>query len=287
MNKSYNNIEITSDELAGLEISDETTESQASVNESAETQPTETAESSEVTEEVNETVSEPQGIEIDGEVYDQNTVMEWMKDSQNKTEWSKSNTQKAQDVAKWNKLVEKINGDDEFREHIKDYFFDDNSEADKLGLNGKFPDLEVEPQAEAPNELEQRLEALEEIESERLLDNRVDTLDTQLTALEEANPTILNDEGVKDFLQFTEDNAERFTVDGMPSLELAFKEWSYDAMQDQLAHFKKLAENKSRNDGKIVGTSEIGAKESKTPKKYTSFKEVSMDDPDIAKYFNE
>ncbi len=287
MNKSYNNIEITSDELAGLEISDETTESQASVNESAETQPTETEESSEVTEEVNETVSEPQGIEIDGEVYDQNTVMEWMKDSQNKTEWSKSNTQKAQDVAKWNKLVEKINGDDEFREHIKDYFFDDNSEADKLGLNGKFPDLEVEPQAEAPNELEQRLEALEEIESERLLDNRVDTLDTQLTALEEANPTILNDEGVKDFLQFTEDNAERFTVDGMPSLELAFKEWSYDAMQDQLAHFKKLAENKSRNDGKIVGTSEIGAKESKTPKKYTSFKEVSMDDPDIAKYFDE
>ena len=284
MNKSYNNIEITSDELAGLEISDETTESQASVNESAETQPTETEESSE---EVNETVSEPQGIEIDGEVYDQNTVMEWMKDSQNKTEWSKSNTQKAQDVAKWNKLVEKINGDDEFREHIKDYFFDDNSEADKLGLNGKFPDLEVEPQAEAPNELEQRLEALEEIESERLLDNRVDTLDTQLTALEEANPTILNDEGVKDFLQFTEDNAERFTVDGMPSLELAFKEWSYDAMQDQLAHFKKLAENKSRNDGKIVGTSEIGAKESKTPKKYTSFKEVSMDDPDIAKYFDE
>ena len=287
MNKSYNNIEITSDELAGLEISDETTESQASVNESAETQPTETEESSEVTEEVNETVSEPQGIEIDGEVYDQNTVMEWMKDSQNKTEWSKSNTQKAQDVAKWNKLVEKINGDDEFREHIKDYFFDDNSEADKLGLNGKFPDLEVAPQAEAPNELEQRLEALEEIESERLLDNRVDTLDTQLTALEEANPTILNDEGVKDFLQFTEDNAERFTVDGMPSLELAFKEWSYDAMQDQLAHFKKLAENKSRNDGKIVGTSEIGAKESKTPKKYTSFKEVSMDDPDIAKYFDE
>jgi hypothetical protein len=284
MNKSYNNIEITPEELASLETTDETTVSEASVDESTEAQPTETEESSE---EVNDTESEPQGIEIDGEVYDQDTIVEWMKDSQNKTEWSKSNTQKAQDVAKWNKLVEKINGDDEFREHIKDYFFDDDSEADKLGLNGKFPDLEVEPQGETPNELEQRLEALEEIESERLLDNRVETLDSQLTALEEANPSILNEEGVKDFLQFTENNAERFTVEGMPSLELAFKEWSYDAMQDQLAHFKKLAENKSRNDGKVIGTSEVGAKESKTPKKYTSFKEVSMEDPDIAKYFNE
>jgi hypothetical protein len=58
-------------------------------------------------------------------------------------------------------------------------------------------------------------------------------------------------------------------------------------MQDQLTHFKKLAENKSRNDGKIIGTSELGAKESKSPKKYSTFKEMSINDPDIAKYFNE
>jgi hypothetical protein len=270
--------------MASLTTPDETTASEASVDESTEAQPTETEETSP---EVIETVSESHGIEIDGENYDVDTIKEWMSDSQNKSEWSKTNTQKAQDLAKWNKLVEKINEDDEFREHVKDYFFDDASQADKLGLNGKFPELGADAPDEELSPVEQRLETLEGIESERVLESRVDTLDSQLTSLEEANPSILNNEGTQAFLQFTEDNAERFTVNGLPNLELAFKEWSFDAMQDQLTHFKKLAENKSRNDGKIIGTSELGAKESKSPKKYSTFKEMSINDPDIAKYFNE
>jgi len=284
MNKAYNNVEITPEEMANLETPDETTASEASVNESTETQPTETEETSN---EVTETESDSQGIEIDGESYDVDTIKEWMSDSQNKSEWSKTNTQKAQDLAKWTKLVEKIDEDDEFREHMKDYFFDDDSMADKLGLNDKFPELGVDAPDEELSPMEQRIEALEGVESERVMETRVDTLNSQLTALEDANPLILNEEGVKDFLTFTEEHAERFTVDGMPSLERAFKEWSYDAINDQLTHFKKLAGNKSRNEGKIVGTSELGAKETKSPKKYTSFKEMSMDDPDIAKYFNE
>lgn len=283
MNKAYNNVEITPEELASLEDTGETTESEAPVEESTEAQPTETEESVET---VNEAVSEPEGFEIDGERYDADTIKEWMKDSQNKTEWSKSNTQKAQDLAKWNKLVEKVNGDDEFKEHLKDFFFDNPEELDKLGLNGTLPDLETEVVETAEeNPLEQRLEALEEIESERLLESRVNDLDAQLTKLEDANPTLLNEEGTKDFLDFTEANAERFTVNGIPNMELAFKEWSYDAKMDELAHYKKLAENKTRNDGKIVGNSEAGAREAKAPKKYSSFKELSAKDPEIAKYF--
>jgi hypothetical protein len=284
MNKSYNNIEVTPEEMASLEETNETTASEALVDESTEAQ---TAETEETSTEVIETESAPQGFEIDGESYDADTIKEWMSDSQNKSEWSKTNTQKAQDLAKWNKLVEKINEDDEFRSHMKDYFFDDESTANSLGLNGTFPDLGDNTPDEEVSPLEGRLEALEEYESERVMDTRVNTLDSQLTELEKAHPSILSDEGTRDFLTFTEDNAERFSVDGMPSLELAFKEWSYDAMNDQLTHFKKLAENKSRNDGKIIGTSELGAKESKSPKKYNSFKEMSINDPDIAKYFNE
>jgi len=284
MNKSYNNIEITSEEMASLEETNETTASEALVDEPTEVQPAETEETST---EVIETESAPQGFEIDGESYDADTIKEWMSDSQNKSEWSKTNTQKAQDLAKWNKLVEKINEDDEFREHMKDYFFEDESTANSLGLNGTFPDLGDNTPNKEVSPLEGRLEALEEYESERVMDTRVNTLDSQLTELENAHPSILSDEGTKDFLTFAEDNAERFSVNGMPSLNLAFKEWSYDAMNDQLTHFKKLAENKSRNDGKIVGTSELGAKESKSPKQYKSFKEMSINDPDIAKYFNE
>jgi len=68
-------------------------------------------------------------------------------------------------------------------------------------------------------------------------------------------------------------------------LDGAFKEWSYDAMQEQLSHYKKLDKNKSRNSGKVVTKAQKGAIDEVKPKKYKSFKEVSMDDPEIAKYF--
>ena len=88
-----------------------------------------------------------------------------------------------------------------------------------------------------------------------------------------------------EFLDFAEEHAERFVQNGIPNLDLAFKEWSYDAIQDQLTHFKQLANNKSRNAGIVINKSEVGAKESKAPKKYTSYKEISVSDPDVAKYF--
>ena len=64
-----------------------------------------------------------------------------------------------------------------------------------------------------------------------------------------------------------------------------FRDWSYDSKMAELDHFKKLEENKNRNSGKVIGKSEMGAKESKTPKQYKTMKDVSIKDPDIAKYF--
>ena len=89
------------------------------------------------------------------------------------------------------------------------------------------------------------------------------------------------------FLTFAEANGERFVVDGLPNLEMAFKEWSYDQMQQELSHYKKLGENSNRNEGKVVNTSQVGAKEVKSPKKVLSWNDATLDNPEIAKYFED
>ena len=55
-------------------------------------------------------------------------------------------------------------------------------------------------------------------------------------------------------------------------------------MQSELAHYKKLGKNNSRNEGKIIGTAQVGAKVVKTSKKH-NWDNMTMDDPEIAKYF--
>jgi len=69
----------------------------------------------------------------------------------------------------------------------------------------------------------------------------------------------------------------------MPDLNSAFKEWSYDAMLQELAHLKKLDENRERNKDAIIETSKVGAKETVAPKKYKSVKDIQFDD--VAHYF--
>ena len=287
MDKSYNKVEISEEELQSLEepptpttesdtnaVVEAKPESEESSNEEVETTPEEVKESEDVKE----------GFEIDGETYDLDTILNWKDDSSNKEKWSKSNTETAQKLSKWNKLAEKINGDEDFREHLKDYFFDNPDEADKL-LGEKLEIFNEEVEKE-PSAMEKRVEALEEVESDRLQELRVDNLDKQMTDLEEQNPDLLNEKTTLEFLKFTDKNSKRFEVDGMPNLTLAFKEWSYDQLKDQLTHYKKLEQNKSRNSGKVVGKSQIGAVEESKPKQYTNMKQISIKDPDIAKYFD-
>ena len=282
MSNKYDEIEIPQEVLSELDNAGLPAEPVEAVETTMSEEPETTTE--EPVEAVSETEVVDDRFEIDGERYEADTIKEWMKDSQNKSEWSKSNTEKAQKLSQWNKLSEKINGDDEFREHIKDFFFDSPEALKALGLDGEMPVAE-ESVDETPSVLESRLEALESVESERVMDSRVEALDSQLTQLEESNPTLLGDGKSGEFLDFAEEHAERFVQNGIPNLDLAFKEWSYDAIQDQLTHFKQLANNKSRNAGIVINKSEVGAKESKAPKKYTSYKEISVSDPDVAKYF--
>jgi len=305
--EDYDNIELTQEEMDGLNdiiISpatktgvDESTDSQAtdkvenavqsaeSVDETEKTTTEEAPIDGETESEVDPAEAGKDGFEIDGERYDREAIMAWREDSTNKESWQKSNTEKAQNLSKWSKLSEKINGDDSFREHIKDFFFDDPEAVKSLGLDGDIdiPAL-IEETAEISPELNQRLQVLEKIEGERIMEHRVDQLDTQLTTLEEKFPQYLEGDKVGAFLEYADKNADRFVDNGLPNLDRAFREYIFAEMQTELAHYKKLGKNSSRNEGKIIGTAQVGAKEVKTAKQYT-FDNITMDDPEIAKYF--
>tara|TARA_R100000700_G_C3177329_1_gene152481 strand:- start:2633 stop:3502 length:870 start_codon:yes stop_codon:yes gene_type:complete len=286
--ENYNNVEITADELSALE-STGTTESQ--VQEPQVEEP-----SSEVNESVGEEQSDVQEfdpedyvIEIDGKDYDLSDIMEWQKDSQNKSDWNKSNTEKAQEIARLGKLANKLKEDDSFRDHLKDYF-DDDKDYKSLNIeswvnsdyaNDVDQNLGQEASQEIPSELEQRLERLEDVDQERFIEQETQGLANHLESLEQKYPDLINEGNVHEFLDFMIDNE-------IGDMEAGFRVWSYDAMSEKMESLSKLDENRQRNTGKVISESEVGAKEVKSPKiKTTDWKEITLDDPDIAKYFNE
>tara|TARA_R110002020_G_scaffold288669_2_gene504147 strand:- start:21559 stop:22461 length:903 start_codon:yes stop_codon:yes gene_type:complete len=293
---AYNDVELSLDEELGLEGIDEQTTM-------SENEPKDETQENSVLEDSNESskpsdegatnleVISSSEFEMDGHIYDRETINQWKNDADNKTQWNKSNTEKSQKIAKVGKFLQRIESDKEFSEHIKDYFYDNPEEYNKLGLDEKLSELvpneEASTEEITENPLEGRLNKLEQAENDRIIDSRVDTMDRQLTQLEERNPNSLGSpEKVDEFLQFAESNSERYRdANGLVNLEAMFKNYSYDTMKDELDHYKKLDDNRSRNSKVKVGTSEIGATETVAPKKYDSWKDVTADDPEISKYF--
>jgi hypothetical protein len=293
-NSNYNDVEIPQemmDALDGKESTNETTVSpeQTTVESSTEANETvvEDKHDDPVHNEVTEEVDRFDGFELEGERFSRDDVISWMQDSANKEAWQKSNTEKAQNLSQWNKLADRINNDDAFRTHIKDFFFENEGEAASLGLDGSLDFPEAPAQPEIPSELEERLNNLEGYEVDRVMEQRVDNLDGTLSNLEQQYPDILGDQDkVWEFLDFADRNAELYVENGMPNLERAFREWSYDSMQERLNHYKKLDNNNNRNTA-IINTSEGGAKEVKADNKVKSWNDVTMDNPEIAKFFND
>ena len=293
---AYNNVEISEEEELALDgIDEQTTQSESEPKD--ETQENSVLEDSEESSEPSdEGATNPEVIsstqfEMDGYIYDRETINQWKKDADNKSQWNKSNTEKSQKIAKVGKFLQRLESDKEFSEHIKDYFYDNPEEYGKLGLNENLS--EIVPTEETPKEqtsetpLEGRLNKLEQAEYNRTIDTRVDSMDNTLPQLENENPNTLGDPNKVDrFLQFAEANSERYRDnDGTVNLREVYKAYSYDTMREELNHYKKLDDNKSKNSKVKVGTSEIGAKETVAPKKFDSWKDVSIDDPEIAKYF--
>lgn len=197
-NEDYNNVELTEEEQAGLDdvILNETTESQ----QSEESEAVQTAEETTTVEPSEEEVTAIEvedsfdGLEIDGKQFNREEILAWRDDSDNKTNWSKSNTEKAQQLSKWHKLADKIQSDDSFRDHLKDYFFDNPEAVKALGLDGDVSLSEVEEEVtpEMPSELEERLNVLEGAENERILNHNTNILSDELDNLTDQYPEYLD-----------------------------------------------------------------------------------------------
>tara|TARA_E500000331_G_scaffold357370_1_gene418870 strand:+ start:214 stop:1101 length:888 start_codon:yes stop_codon:yes gene_type:complete len=290
--EAYNNVIVSDDEhnsLEGIETTVSESPKEATQENSVEEQPIA------VKETVDSRATNPEGsnsddvyeLEMDGQKYNLDDIANWKKDADNKSEWSKSNTEKAQQIAGVGKFLNKFKDDSDFQEHMKMYF-DDEKEFDSFGLlNADVPKVDEE-QVEV-NPFEERLNTLETAEYDRVLNSRTENLDVELSDLEKQYPDILgNEEQVLEFLDFSERNSARYRdSNGNVSLNDMFKEYSFDYLQQELSHYKKLGRNRDRNSGKVINRSEIGATETVTPKKYNSWEDIKASDPEINKYFDE
>ena len=222
-------------------------------------------------------------VEIDGETFDGAEILKWREDSSNKENWQASNTQKAQEIAKWSKFNNKIAEDSEFRDYVKDFFYEDESGLKELGLDKELRPLGFEEEIMAEPEKGETDMKMEEVEgrlNQMEFERHVDDLELELNAIVDDNKDSF--EGEDDEIKFLEFAQES----NMTDLNQAFKLWSYDKMQDELDHHRQLDGNKQRNMGKVVHNSKVGATEVSTPKSYKNMKDININDPDVAKYFN-
>lgn len=169
----------TPDEGEQQSTATESPDSEVTTEEQVETQETEQPENSEET--VTADDSEPEvidftEIEIDGETYTTEQLQNFIKDSMNKAEWQKSNTQKAQEIASQEKALkaefDRINGvmkDEEVVETMKDLLGEDHEFFKESTV--KFSDKAEETQEQQP---------VEEVQT----DSRVDELEAQVREMQ-------------------------------------------------------------------------------------------------------
>ena len=291
MPNPYNDVELTEDDKQGIfepvEAAPEKVEPEKAAPIEAEetanpqTHETESPEGATDVRQSDEFNLEDYEVEIDGEVYDGADILSLREDSSNKESWQASNTQKAQEIAKWSKFNEKVSSDTEFREYVKDYFYDNEDGLKSLGLDSELKPIEIEEEAPVQTEVsDNRIDEVSDRLTNMELEREVDYLEDELDSLVSNNKDLFVDENSEvEFLEFAQES-------GITDLTQAFKVWGYDKMQGELDHHRKLDGNKQRNQGKVVHNSRIGATEVSTPKTYKSVRDIDIEDPDVAKYFN-
>ena len=297
MPDEYGNIEVTTEELSGLSKVDDTPTPKESdpvsepsveeVNEEPREESVETAEPQSTSDS-----EEEYELHVGDDVFSIEQVLEWKANSDNKSDWSKSNTQKAQAIAKGGRLLEQLDNDEAFREHVKEYFYGDEKEFGRLGLDSRYGvDFDKVPQQEQVvqepeepqddprlNQLFDRIEGLEDEKLERSIGDRFDDI-------KKNNPDFFKEEndGV-DFLQFCNDKG--IITENDIDMEASFKLWSYDKVMTQENRAEQLHKNRLRNEGSVINDSEVGAKEVRSGKPIKDYKEITMDNPEITRYFN-
>tara|TARA_R110002020_G_scaffold423155_3_gene632257 strand:+ start:115 stop:1008 length:894 start_codon:yes stop_codon:yes gene_type:complete len=226
-------------------------------------------------------------VDDEGNVYSMEQVDSWRKDSLNKSDWQKSNTQKSQQLSQLGKLFEAIDGDSKFEQHIKDYFYNNPNGLKDAGLDNAF-EYDAESINEIPDDINpddylvhddphnQLMDRVTSLETEK----NVQILESQLEMLENKYPNLLGNEKTEAFLKFVDESK-------VGDLDIGFRLWATDSLLEQQTQHRKLDENRQRNSGKVISNNTVGAKSVTTtergPKAWNG---ISLDDPEISKYFD-
>ena len=218
----YDNIPIPG-ELLGEQSKQESNTEQAVTTESVE--PAKTEEPNEPQQELSDSEEETSYYETeDGEQFTVEDIESWKKDADNRHEWSKSNTEKAQEVADQRRaveplvqLVEQLNKSEEFRDTLKEAIEDElGEEAGQLFEQS----LKMENK-DLPNPFESELaeakEKVEMMEAEKVLDQSMSNLQTQYS---------LKSEQVQEVLDYAINAHEE--SGRLLTLEEAYKVMSFD-----------------------------------------------------------
>lgn len=218
----YDNIPIPG-ELLGEQSKQESNTEQAVTTESVE--PAKTEEPNEPQQELSDSEEETSYYETeDGEQFTVEDIESWKKDADNRHEWSKSNTEKAQEVADQRRaveplvqLVEQLNKSEEFRDTLKEAIEDElGEEAGQLFEQS----LKMENK-DLPNPFESELteakEKVEMMEAEKVLDQSMSNLQAQYS---------LKSEQVQEVLDYAINAHEE--TGRLLTLEEAYKVMSFD-----------------------------------------------------------
>ena len=256
---------ISLDNIEGL---DNTMESESNVNYDSEQTDTELESGNTETESVEE-VNDFIYTAEDGNEYTQEDVGQWFKDSINKADWNKSNTEKAQEVAEMRKKVEplvqfidKIKGNTEGLDTIKQYLTDEygnetTSVFDAL-LSGEIED----PRENTISELQSELDS---IKGQAVLQDSINMVKSKYNADEESVQRAVDYAVSK-----MEDDGQFISV------EDAFKLLKYDEMNRQ----EKVSAIKRKPVPPSVVNKTQGAKEISSKKSGTD----AYEDIDLDKY---
>ena len=256
---------ISLDNIEGL---DNTMESESNVNYDSEQTETELESGNTETESVEE-VNDFIYTAEDGNEYTQEDVGQWFKDSINKADWNKSNTEKAQEVAEMRKKVEplvqfidKIKGNTEGLDTIKQYLTDEygnetTSVFDAL-LSGEIED----PRENTISELQSELDS---IKGQAVLQDSINMVKSKYNADEESVQRAVDYAVSK-----MEDDGQFISV------EDAFKLLKYDEMNRQ----EKVSAIKRKPVPPSVVNKTQGAKEISSKKSGTD----AYEDIDLDKY---
>ena len=161
-------------------------------------------------------------------------------------------------------------------------FYDNPDELTKLNLDGKATALDIDEEilAQPGGQNDDRINQLDDKVIELQTEKIVEHLGTDLDAMVKDNPDYFETQQDEiNFLEFCVDN-------NIGDLTAGFMLYTWDDIMEQLDHLEKLQENRERNNGVVVTTREAGGPEQNAPKSYTSYKDMSLNDPDISKYFN-